>query len=186
MAERGIDARFTLTDRYPNLPAFREASSESGGRIGFVAEPVDARAVPRGLPGFRTMFNAFHHFRPADARGILRDAVRARRPIAIFEFPLDTLRTFPPLLLLPLFVLATTPFVRPFRWKRLLWTYVVPLVPLTYAWDPIVSQLRQYSSDDLRRMTEGLEEFVWQAGDVPTPRGGRVTYLVGHPATSSP
>src|SRR4051794_28594171 len=31
-------------------------------------EPVDARAVPAALDGFRTMFTAFHHFRPTEAR----------------------------------------------------------------------------------------------------------------------
>src|SRR5467141_655236 len=32
---------------------------------------VDARAVPAELDGFRTIFTAFHHFRPAEARSIL-------------------------------------------------------------------------------------------------------------------
>src|SRR5438034_6575208 len=46
---------------------------------------VDARAVPVELDGFRTIFTAFHHFRPAEARAILADAVRRRQGIGVFE-----------------------------------------------------------------------------------------------------
>src|ERR1051325_1869093 len=43
------------TDLYPHDPGVR---------------PVDARAVPPELDGFRTIFTAFHHFRPAEARAL--------------------------------------------------------------------------------------------------------------------
>ena len=49
------------------------------------------------------------------------------------------------LLLTPLAVGLATPFIRPFRWSRLFWTYVIPLVPLTCWWDGVVSQLRAYT-----------------------------------------
>jgi hypothetical protein len=63
--------------------------------------------------GFRTLFNAFHHFQPADAIAVLRDAARAGQPIGVFEIPDRSLRTRDPLLLLtPLLVAATTPFTR--------------------------------------------------------------------------
>ena len=32
-----------------------------------------------------------------------------------------------------------TPFVRPFRWSRLLFTYVIPLIPLLVLFDGTVS-----------------------------------------------
>ncbi len=63
----GLFVRVTLTDKFPNLEAFERARSQSGNMIEFVTEPVDARAVPRELKGFRTIFNSFHHFRPPDA-----------------------------------------------------------------------------------------------------------------------
>ena len=47
--------------------------------------PVDARSVPAELDGFRTVFTAFHHFRPAEARAILADAVQRRQGIGVFE-----------------------------------------------------------------------------------------------------
>ncbi len=83
----GLSVRATLTDKFPNLEAFERARLQSDNMIAFVTESVDARAVPSELKGFRTIFNSFHHFRPEDARTILRDAVGANQPIGIFEIP---------------------------------------------------------------------------------------------------
>jgi hypothetical protein len=52
----------------------------------------------------------------------------------------------------PLLVLFATPFIRPFRWRRLLWTYLLPAVPLTCWWDGVVSQLRAYTVPELERL----------------------------------
>lgn len=185
----GLTVTFTLTDRFPNQSAFQRAAADAKGRIAFVVEPVDARAVPSGLPGFRTLFNAFHHFRPDDAIAVLRDAERAGQPIGIFEVSERSLRTIVPMLLLtPLLVALATPFIRPFRWRRLLWTYVVPLVPLTCWWDGLVSQLRAYRPAELERLakTAAPETYSWRAGQVPlrsTP--GCLTYLLGFPGGGS-
>jgi hypothetical protein len=87
--------------------------------------------VPKNLTGLRTMFNAFHHFAPGSARLELESAVQARQPVGIFEIPERSLLVMVPFLFTPIFVAFVTPFIRPFRWKRLLWTYVVPLIPFT-------------------------------------------------------
>lgn len=185
LAAERLDVRFTLTDRFPNLPAFRRAEAMSQGRITFVARPVDARAVPKDLRGFRTIFNSFHHFRPTDARAVLRDATNAAVPIGIFEIPERALLVILATLLTPLSVALTAPFIRPFRWQRLFWTYVLPLVPLTCLWDGIVSQLRAYTVEELGNLARDLapDTYVWQSGQErvrSTP--GHVTYLLGHPA----
>jgi hypothetical protein len=182
LAAEGVRVRFTLTDKYPNLPAFRALAAEHPDGISYVAAPVDAAAVPRQLTGFRTMFNAFHHFRPDAARAVLRSAVAGGQPIGIFEIPERTLATIIPLLFTPLFVAVATPFIRPFRWRRVLWTYLVPCVPLTCWWDGLVSQLRAYNVGELSALTEGLGDYDWNAGRVPlgaTP--GHLTYVVGIP-----
>ena len=184
LAAEGLDCHFTLTDRFPNLPAFHRAEAASQGRITFVAGAVDARAVPKDLKGFRTIFNSFHHFRLTAARGILRDATAARAPIGIFEIPERRLLVILATMLTPLFVALATPFIQPFRWRRLLWTYVIPLVPLTCWWDGVVSQLRAYSVAELRSLIVDLasDSYVWRAGQVQIPfTPGHVTYLLGCP-----
>jgi len=182
LAAAGLDVQATLTDLFPNIPAFAAIAAESGGRIQFEREPVDARAVPARLTGLRTIFNGFHHFRPEDARAVLHAAAAARQPVAIFEVSERSMRSLP-VLLTPLFVWIATPFMRPFTWRRLFWTYVVPLVPFTCLWDGIVSQLRAYTVDELRAMTAGASPMHWEIGQLPIAKGrGRLTYLVGCPA----
>jgi hypothetical protein len=184
LADQGLPATVTMTDLYPNIPAFEAIAAQSEGRIGYEPSPVDARAVPPELTGLRTLFNAFHHLSPADARSVLHAAAAARQPIAIFEISERSWRALISIALLtPLFVMLTAPFTRPFRWRRLLWTYPVPLVPFTCWWDGIVSQLRAYSPDELRALGEGSAPMRWEAGQVPVVVGGsRLTYLLGFPA----
>src|SRR4051812_25807025 len=50
LAADGLPVRATLTDLYPNIPAFEAIAAASGGTITFVPAPVDARAVPESLP----------------------------------------------------------------------------------------------------------------------------------------
>lgn len=184
LADAGLQVTVTMTDLYPNIPAFEAIAARSGGRIGYEGSPVDARAVPPGLPGLRTLFNAFHHLAPADARSVLHAAAAARQPLAIFEISERSARALIPIMLLtPIFVWLATPFMRPLRWQRLLWTYLVPLVPFTCWWDGIVSQLRAYSVDELRELAAGSAPMRWEAGQVPVVGGGaRLTYLLGFPA----
>ena len=86
LEEDGRAVPVLMTDKFPNRGAFETIKERSGGRIDFSSEPVDATAVPSALVGLRTLFNGFHHFRPAVARKILEDAVNDRQPIAVFEF----------------------------------------------------------------------------------------------------
>lgn len=178
----GLPLHATLTDLYPNLDAFGAIASHAGGRIGFVHASVDARAVPPELTGLRTIFNGFHHFAPVDAVAVLRDAVDAGQPIAIFEVSERSVRNILPVLLVPISVWFATPFMRPFSWTRLLWTYPVPLVPLTCLWDGVVSQFRAYGVEELRQLGRQAGPFTWEAGQVPMAGGRtRLTYLIGVP-----
>jgi hypothetical protein len=180
----GRPVRVTLTDKFPNLVAFQEARVRSGRRIDFVETSVDATRVPAELRGVRTIFTAFHHFPPELARAIVRDAFEQKTPIAIFE---STARTPHSALLTafsPLIAMAITPFVRPFRLKRLVWTYAVPVVPLVAGWNGVVSTLRTYSPEELAELVAELRsnDYVWETGREP-PKVGLppMTYLVGYP-----
>ncbi|RMG21234.1 MAG: class I SAM-dependent methyltransferase [Bacteroidetes bacterium] len=173
-----------LSDLYPNLPAFQWVAEQSGGKIGYLPVPVDARQ-PSGLPeGFRTIFNGFHHFRPAEARRVLLRAVEEGVPIGIFE-PLDksVVQLLLNTLALTLLPWLFTPFIRPFSWSRLLFTYLIPLIPLCTLWDGWVSVLRLYSPAMLEKLVQSLppNDYSWQIGKAIHPFG-RVIYLIGTPA----
>jgi hypothetical protein len=173
-----------LTDKYPNMEAFQLTKTVSQGQIGFYPEPVDIMRVPRGLDGFRTLFSAFHHFRPEAARAILKDAVLNRQGIGIFE---STERSFGAILLIfisPLILLLVTPFIRPFRWSRLFWTYIIPAIPFLVWFDGVVSCLRTYTPSELREMVEELSDsgYIWEIGKQKTDGSPiPITYLIGYP-----
>jgi hypothetical protein len=179
----GLNLTVCLTDKYPNLAAFGEAS-RSFKAISCHPEPVDAAQVPAGLTGFRTLFTSFHHFRPPQARAVLADAVKHRQGIGVFEVTDRRLLLLFLVLLSPGLMLCLTPFIRPFRWSRLLWTYVVPLAPAVLVFDGLVSLLRTYNPQQLRELIQGIkaDHYEWQLGRakhkwIPIP----VTYLIGVP-----
>jgi hypothetical protein len=180
----GTRLAICLTDRYPNLPAFRRLQAVSAGRITFRPEPLDARAVPQDLVGFRTLFASLHHFPPHDARRILADAVQRGEGIAVVEATQRSRRALLLMALLPLAILLVTPFIRPLRWARLFWTYLVPVVPLVALMDGVVSCLRTYTPAELHQLIAGLgvETYHWEIGTeavrgTPIP----ITYLIGYP-----
>jgi len=181
--QNGFPLEICLTDKYPNTAAFLRARSESGNNIEFREDPVDALRIPAGLDGFRTFFSSFHHFPPEEARAILRDAVESRQGIAVFEATRRDLRAMLIMIFLaPVMTLIFAPFIRPFRWSRLLWTYLIPIVPVAAVFDGLVSCARTYSPSDLRELTDGLDQsaYAWDIGEqggaaVPVP----ITYLIG-------
>jgi hypothetical protein len=184
LESKGFPVKVCLTDKYPNAQAFTYARDIFGGRFDFCSEPIEAAHVPEGLVGFRTIFSAFHHFRSADARAILQDAVNCQQGIAIFEItqrtPWAMFNFFLTSLLLPFCV----PFFRPFGWSRLVWTYLVPVAPAVILFDSIVSCLRTYSAGELQElaMGTGAKGYIWKAGEIKTPSAPvPITYLLGYP-----
>ena len=182
----GVDVPVCLSDYDPNIEALEWARKRSGGAVAFHPAPVDATNVPAELTGLRTMFSAFHHLRPEQARAVLADAAAKEQGIAVFDGARINPFLSPLLLGTVLRVLLVTPFIRPFRWSRLFWTYLVPALPLVLAFDTIVSMLRMYSVPDMRELTAGLDGCDWEIGTVrawPIPL--RLTYLIGVPRRTS-
>jgi hypothetical protein len=183
-AAGGPAVRVRLTDAYPNLAAYARLSEATGGVIEAEPEPVRVTDVPERLAGFRTLFTALHHFRPPAARAILADAVRRRCGIGVFEITERSFLSLISMLALPVMVLLATPFIRPFRWSRLLLTYLVPLVPLAVWFDGTVSCLRSYRPAELLDLARGPgdDRYAWEAGVVRSASlVTRMTYLIGVP-----
>jgi hypothetical protein len=178
------EIRVSLTDKYPNHAAFKNAQACSEIAISFYQDSVDARNVPRELNGFRTIFTSFHHFPPDEARAIVQDTVNAGQGIGIFEI---TRRTASAILLIVFWSIAPfvlAPFVRPFRLSRLLCIYLVPAIPFVLLFDGVVSCLRTYQPGELRELVGQLSgsAYQWEAGE-SRDSGLRlpITYLIGYP-----
>lgn len=185
MEATGLQVRAVVTDKFPNIERMEQL--KAGGMVDARLTSVDATAVPRDLPGLRTLFNSFHHFRPGQAHQILQDAFNARQPIGIFEIPnrsvssilFSFVATF-------IGVLAYTPSMRPRRLAWCAFTYLVPVIPFIVAWDGWVSHLRAYTPEELLRMTGDLTDlYRWEVRRIEL-RDGRftVTVLLGIPEPS--
>lgn len=174
-----IQARVTLTDRFPNAQSCTLLAQGGIPGLTYHRDPVDATKVPENLVGLRTIFTAFHHFRPESARAIIDDAVSKRQPIGIFELTSRCPLAFLAMLLSPLGVWLLTPRMQRLGWRKLLLTYVIPLIPICVLVDGIASCFRTYSIEELAAMV-GDTTYTWTTGALKG-RGGPITYLLGFP-----
>jgi hypothetical protein len=177
----------TLTDKYPNIVAFRHLVERHKDRVNCIEAPVDATDVSDNLKGFRTLFGSFHHFDKERAQKILLDAVAKNEGIGIFEY---TERNFLvwglALLFTPAFIMLSTAFIRPISFRRFLWMVIIPVVPFVAAWDGFVSCLRTYSTIELRNLVDslGTSDYRWETGRIRSFGGCYITFLMGYPVKS--
>lgn len=168
----GHPVQLTLTDFFPSQAARAYLETEGGPGVVYDPRRIDATAVPKDQPGLRTFFNAFHHFRPAAARRILADAVAAGQPVAVVEVLSRSPVALLSILFAPVAVLLAVPFLRPFRPAWLVFTYLVPVIPLFVLWDGLVSVLRIYDEGELRDLAAQADpggRFAWTVEPIPMP-----------------
>lgn len=184
LKKRGGHIPIIVTDKFPNIPSYKMLHTASCGTIRYAPFPVDATKVPPNIRGFRTIFSGFHHFSKATAKEVLQDAVTANEGIAIFDGgDKNILFILSILLLQPVGFLVLTPFIKPFRWSRILFTYLLPLIPLCTIWDGVVSAIRLHTVKGLLSIAAQTNSanYHWQAGKVKNKFGMHIAYLIGYP-----
>ena len=176
------DIKVMFTDLYPNKDRLESLAVSQTG-LEFHNKSVNATEVPKELSGIRTQFLSFHHFRPDAALALLQNATDSGNPVAIFEAQERNLPHLIQFSLSFVFVLLLTPFIRPFSLGRLVFTYLIPLVPIFVFWDGIASVLRTYSVEEMESLiqkVEGNERFDWEVGKLNN--GPTVNlFLIGKP-----
>lgn len=180
--EAGVEAEVILSDFYPNISSFEKLKEEYPDYIKFKKEPVDARDVSIDQKLLRTQFLSLHHFKPSDATAIFKNAVHSGHPICIVEGQQRTIPSMIGMIFSPINALLMTPFIRPFRFDRILFTYLIPILPLLIMWDGIVSVLRTYTESELHKMAAHADpegKFEWRFEKVG--KGGIVTVFTGSP-----
>ena len=104
--------------------------------------------------------------------------------IGIFEITRRAPSTISLMFAWALMTFVFTPLIRPFRWSRLLCTYVFPIIPLVLLFDGVVSCLRTYRPQELREIVKKLSgiEYQWEVGEYSRASGQvPITYLIGYP-----
>ncbi|MEJ7676700.1 MAG: hypothetical protein WKG06_02240 [Segetibacter sp.] len=175
--------KIILSDYYPNIDAFKITKSKQPDIFEYVEESVNAMDVPKYLKGFRTQFNSLHHFKPKDAKAILQNAIDSNQAIGIFEAHQRDIKNIVRMLLSPIAVLLMTPFIKPFKVDRIIFTYLIPVLPLITLWDGVISVLRTYTVTELKQMIFELrnnERFDWEVG-IAKGKQNEILYLLGTP-----
>ncbi|MEJ7643780.1 MAG: hypothetical protein WKF87_04245 [Chryseolinea sp.] len=178
------NVKLILTDLYPNFDLVSKINDLPTRNLSYNPSPVNASNVSSELSGVRTMVGSFHHMRPEIAKGIIKDAKENMVPICIYEisdnrYPIALWWMAIPVIFL--MALVITPFVRPLTWKQIVFTYTIPIIPLFFAWDGAISNVRTYTLEDLDLLLKGLEseDYKWEKGII-SKRANKI-YLLGIP-----
>jgi len=176
-----------LTDLYPNKKTVDSFNESSLNGISYHPDSVDATNLENAPSGLKTMVNSFHHMSPKMARQILSSAHKNKEAILIYEMaenkiPLILWWLFLPLSLVVMIimVLFMTPFVKPLTFHQLFFTYIIPTIPICYAWDGQASMPRIYALNDFEELLEGLSDntYTWEKGAALKENGKQLGYYV--------
>lgn len=129
-----------LTDKFPN----KIQSNDS--RIIYDNNSIDVLQLEFTPDRYYTMFNSFHHFTD-EQKGELVNKIQRSGATAFFVEVLEpTVFCGIKVYFMTIFgSLILTPFIKPFSFKRLLFTYILPINILTIFFDGITSVLKSRS-----------------------------------------
>lgn len=145
---------------------------------------VDAENFTASKEGLYLSVNSFHQFTVDEAKDILKQVSHNKHPLVIVEGNNDSLwQVFGMTVIVPLTVLLTAPFVIPFRFERIIFTYIIPILPLVTFFDGFMALFKLYAPKDLDELTSSIntEGYYWRSGKLDNGRGGKIIYLVGYP-----
>ncbi len=178
-----IDIRFFVSDKYPNIPAYNDLKLRTKNIVSYNTQSLDVLKLNTDIIGIRTMFSAIHHFEPIEVKTILQNIVISGMPVCIFDSGDKHIGTILGILLFhPILFFICTPFIRPFKLSRIIFTYFIPLIPVYTIWDGVVSILRLYKPKELMEMAQSSDRqklYDWKCGKLKNRIGFSVTYLIG-------
>ncbi|MFV1974517.1 MAG: hypothetical protein ACC651_02150 [Candidatus Scalindua sp.] len=176
-----------LSDLYPDTGAL-SAKDCNRDYLYYKEEPVDALRSVKTRNGLCTFFTCFHHFNEESAMALLRSAQEQNCAVAIFEFTHRSWGQVVKMLATPIWVWTSIFFIKPFSWKRLFWSCVIPVVPFLYWWDGTISHCRTYNVEELMNLARRIpqrEGYKWKTGKKASKDidGETITYLLGYQTT---
>ncbi|MDD2404475.1 MAG: hypothetical protein PHV75_06735 [Victivallaceae bacterium] len=175
----------TLSDLYPNKN-WLKIRELAGSSLKFAEAPVDARDAFARFKGLHLMFAALHHFSPQEIVALIDAAAEHNQALACFDyFQRDMKMEFLLVFCAPILLLCTSFLIYPFSWKRLFFTYIVPLLPLMLMVDTFISRNRSYivsELEDIIRNTDSVRKMRVESGTLGFWNGlGKLHYITVMP-----
>lgn len=179
--------KLLLTDLHPNPELVEKINSNKSEFINYYKDSVDAVNFYKVPEGLKTMIASFHHMNPESAKQILKSASENKQPLLIYEIAKNNIPFVVWLILLPISLciliimsLLMTPFSKNLTITQLIFTYLIPVIPLFYAWDGQASLMRTYSFDDINLLIEDLKtpNYKWEVADALKPNGKKAGYYI--------
>jgi hypothetical protein len=133
-------------DLFPDVENYRELEARDPGRVRAMTEPVDFTQPRVWEPDTLLVLCAtFHHIPPELRRQTLAAITQSAQGVMIFE-PIQNNPLSMLFVLTSIFSAIASPlwWRRPGVLRRVLWCWVVPVVPLMFVWDGLVSCVRQW------------------------------------------
>lgn len=180
-----------LTDLHPNPKLVEKINSDDNEFVTYHKNPINATNLSEAPKGLKTMIASFHHMNPEIAKGIFQSASNNNEPILIFEIAKNNVPFVAWLLFLPislsiLFIMSwvMTPFSKNLTLTQLFFTYIIPIIPLAYAWDGQASLMRTYTFDDIEILLSDIKSnsYKWEVNDAFKQNGKKLGYYIkGYP-----
>lgn len=146
-SKSAVFTKLFLSDKYPNTKFITREN------VIYIDESVDVLTMKFEKGITYTMFNAFHHFSDLDKHSIVQKCDQANANLFIVEILEPNVLMLLKVMTLTTFgVILFNPFVKPFSWKRLFFTYIIPINIVTISIDGIISVFKSKSLKQYKNM----------------------------------
>ena len=160
--------------------------------IPYLPKTIEVKKIPLQQfnskeKGLYTCINSFHLLKPNVAKKLISDIANSNQPVTVLEGNNNSLwQLFGMLIFVPLSVILSAPFVKPFRIERLVFTYLIPILPIVTSIDGIIALFKLYAPKDLNKLVSEIKvpNYTWRSGKLDNGRGGKIIYLIGFPNES--
>lgn len=177
-----------LTDLYPNPSVVNRINNSNITNLHYQETSLNATDFTNTPEGLKTMMNSFHHMSPKNAQKILQTAQENKQPLLIYEMGENNIPTLLWWLLLPIsmviliiMVLFMTPFIKGITFKQIVFTYLIPIIPIVYAWDGQASLVRMYTFNDIENyLLKNLknDSYTWTIDHAKNAKGKKQGYYI--------
>lgn len=175
-----------LTDLHPSPKFLAHINKKGQNNVKYYESSLDATNLSKAPEGLKTMTNCFHHMPPEKAKNILQSAQKNKEPLFIYEMaenniPLFLWWIFLPISLVILVIMSLflTPFSKPLTMHQLIFTYLIPIIPIFYAWDGQASLPRIYTLKDIEELLpEPQEDYIWEMAQGIKNNGKKQGYYI--------